>query len=197
MAAAGNSAKTAVSRLGRQSQAKAYLKYTVQPTGFWARVNNFFAIDSKRSTGIPLNPQFRNPPPGGNDPQLYDDPVTVPAADLAENPYWKRDVRRQYPQLSMVSQSDVVGLLSVGSAAAPKEDVLQIGDAGAKQLVAVKEEGEKGLSQYFEKDKSAFKALMGPNGLPPLPTSRHPQGKRYEMLQDQSYGTSYPCRTFE
>ncbi|KAK3673815.1 hypothetical protein LTR78_006370 [Recurvomyces mirabilis] len=197
MAVAGNSAKSAVSRLGRDSQAKTYLKYTVQPTGFWKRVNDFLAVDSSRSSGVPMNPQFRNPTPGGNDPSLYSDAVTVPAADLAENPYWKRDVRRQYPQMSVVRQPDVVGLLTVGSAAAPKEDVLQIGDAGAKQLVSVKEEGEKGLSQYFEKDKSAFKALMGPNGLPPLPASRHPKGKRYEMLKDQSYGSNYPCRTFE
>jgi hypothetical protein len=163
-------------------------KYTVQPQGIWARINNFFAVDPKRSTGIPLNPQFRNPTPGGNDPKLYDDPTTVPAADLAENPYWKRDVRRQYPRLSVVKQPDVVALLTVGSAAAPKEDVLQIGEAGNKQLVALKDEGEKGLSQFFEKDKSAAKGVLAPNGLPPLPPSRHLQGKRYELLKEQAYG---------
>jgi hypothetical protein len=114
-------------------------KYTVQPSGFWARLNKLLAIDPNRSTGVPLNPQFRNPPPGGNDPKAYDDPTTVPAADIAGNPYWQRDVRRSYPKRSVVNQSDVVGLLSVGSAAAPKEDVLQIGDAGKKQLVEVKE----------------------------------------------------------
>jgi hypothetical protein len=43
----------------------------------------------------------------------YDDPVTVPAADLADNPYWKRDVRRRYPQLSTVTQADAVALLEV------------------------------------------------------------------------------------
>lgn len=162
-------------------------KYTVQPSGFWARINNFLAVDSKRSTGIPLNPQFRNPPPGGNDPSLYDDPTTVPAADLAENPYWKRDVRRQYPKLSVVKQPDVVALLTVGSAKSPKEDVLQIGDAGKKQLVQVKEEGDKGLSAFFEKRKEAGLSVLGPNGLPPLPASHHPKSKRYAMLQDQSY----------
>jgi hypothetical protein len=163
----------------------------VQPTGFWAKINAWLAVDSKRSTGIPMNPQFRNPPPGGDDPKLYDDPTTVPAADLAENPYWKRDVRRQYPRLSVVRQPDVVALLSVGSAAQPKEDVLQLGDAGSKQLVELKEEGEKGLSAFLEKDTSASKAVLGPNGMPPLPASQHPQKKRYEMLQDQSYGTRY------
>lgn len=136
-----------------------------------------------------MNPQFRNPSPGSNDPTLYDEAVTVPAGDIAENPYWKRDVRRMYPKLSVVKQPDVVALLTVGSAKSPKDDVLQIGDAGNKQLVAVKEEGERGLSAFFEKEKKAGLAVLGPNGMPPLPTSRHPQGKRYEMLTDQSYGS--------
>ena len=153
-------------------------------------MNKFFAVDHKRSSGIPLNPQFRNPPPGSNDPLLYNEPVTVPAGDIAENPYWKRDVRRQYPKLSVVRQPDVVGLLSVGSAAQPKEDVLQIGEAGSKQLVAVKEEGQKGLSKFFEKNKGVSAGVLGANGLPPLPTSRHPQGKRYGLLdqEEQAYG---------
>ena len=116
-----------------------------------------------------MNPTFRYPSPGAIDPNLYDDPVTVPAGDIAENPYWKRDVRRSYPKLSVVKQPDVVALLSVGSAAQPKEDKLQIGEAGKNQLVALKEEGEKGLSAFFEKEKSAAKSVLGPNGMPPLP----------------------------
>jgi hypothetical protein len=87
----------------------------------------------------------------------------VPAGDIAENPYWKRDVRRSYPKLSVVRQPDVVALLSVGSAAKPKEDKLQIGEAGKKQLVALKEEGEKGLSAFFEKEKSMAQGVLGPN----------------------------------
>jgi hypothetical protein len=140
-----------------------------------------------------MNPMFRNPPPGGNDPKEYDDPTTVPAADLADNPYWKRDVRRSYPKLSVVRQPDVVALLSVGSAAQPKEDVLQIGDAGNKQLVEVKEEGERGLSAFFEKQKGAGKGVLGPNGLPPLPPSMHRSDKQYTMASeaDQPYPEEY------
>lgn len=171
-------------------------KYTVQPAGFWARVNNFFAVDPKRSTGIPFNAQFRLPAPGANDPLLYDDPVTVPAADIAENAYFKRDVRRGYPKLSVVRQPDVVALLSVGSAAQPRDDVLKIGDAGNKQLVELKDEGEKGLSAFFQKQTAAAKSVLGPDGLPPLPASRHLQGKRYALEPEQSYEGNYPCRTF-
>ena len=84
----------------------------------------------------------------------------------------------------MVKQPDVVALLSVGSAAQPKEDVLQIGEAGNKQLVEVKEEGERGLSAFFGKEKDAFKGVLAPNGMPPVPTSRHPTIKQYEKLSD-------------
>lgn len=178
--------------LGIAIDSRAAQKYTVQPQGIWARINNVLAIDPKRSSGIPLNPQFRNPTPGGNDPKDYDDPVTVPAADIADNPYWKRDVRRSYPKLSVVNQSDVVGLLTVGSAAQPKDDVLKLGEAGTKQLVEVKEEGEKGLSTYFQKNSTSLKAVLGADGLPPLPPSLHETGKAYEMNKDeeQTYGAA-------
>lgn len=171
-------------------------KYTVEPQGFWGRIHRFFALDPGRSSGVPLNPHFRNPPPAANDPTEYIDPVTSPAGDIAENPYWKRDVRRSYPRLSTVTQSDVVGLLTVGSAAAPKE-TLKLGNAGKTQLVEVKEEGEKGLSTYFEKNKQVFSNVLGPNGLPPLPTSMHrgthAKTGAYSLIKDteQTYGPEY------
>lgn len=39
------------------------------------------------------------------------------ASDPAQNPYWKRDVRRAYPQLSVVTQSELSTLLIQHSAA--------------------------------------------------------------------------------
>ncbi|KAH9881400.1 hypothetical protein IAQ61_000124 [Plenodomus lingam] len=178
--------------------ATTFSKYTVQPTGIFAVINRLLAIDPKRSTGVPLNPQFRNPPPGGQDPNAYDDPITVPAGDIAENPYWKRDVRRRYPKLSTITQADAVALLQVGSAAAPKQEL--IGEAGSKELVAAQEEGSKGLAVAFEKNMGLAKDVLGPGGMPPLPSGMHTSGpagaKRYELESDQSYGTAYPCRTF-
>jgi hypothetical protein len=164
-------------------------KHTLQPTGFYGFINRIFALDPKRSTGIPMNPQFRNPPPGALDPNTYDDPVTVPAADLAENPYWKRDVRRRYPKLSTVTQADAVALLEVGSAAAPKQEL--IGDAGSKQLVAAQEEGVKGLSVAFQKNAALGKDVLGPGGMPPMPPALHTTGaagqKSYNLEPEQSY----------
>lgn len=134
-----------------------------------------------------MNVQFRNPPPAANDPMAYDDPVTLPAADIAENPYWKRDNRRRYPQLSTVTQGDVVALLSVGSKASPREEVLQIGDAGKKQLVAVKEEGNTGgIAVFLAKESGVGKSVLGAGGLPPKPPTTY-GAKPYILHKDQSY----------
>ncbi|KAL9640533.1 MAG: hypothetical protein Q9164_000199, partial [Protoblastenia rupestris] len=168
-------------------------KYTVQSHGVWDRIRRALAIDPNRSTGVPLNPQYRNPPPGANPPEAYDDPVTVPSGDIAENPYYRRDIRRNYPKLSVVNQADVVGLLSVGSKADPKDNILQKGDAGTKQIVQVKQEGEdRGLSAYFEKSKTT--PVFGPRGLPPFPSGMNrtsSMGERnYVMTQQGEEG--YP-----
>lgn len=168
-------------------------KYTVQSTGVWERIRRVLAVDPNRSNGVPLNPQFRNPPPGANPPGAYDDPVSVPAGDIADNAYYKRDIRRNYPRLSVVNQTDVVGLLSVGSKANPKDDVLQIGDAGVKQLVQVKQEGEeKGLATFIEKNKEGTKSIFGRDGLPPFPSGMNRSSsngvRKYAMDADRAEG---------
>ena len=140
-----------------------------------------------------MNPQYRNPPPGANPPEAYDDPVTVPSGDIAENPYYKRDIRRSYPKLSIVSQADVVGLLSIGSKSAPKDGVLQLEEAGVKQLVRVKQDGEEtGLSAHFKKNKPA--SVLSPGRLPPFPKGMSrlsPDGGR-TYLMDTDRENGYP-----
>lgn len=151
-------------------------------------IRRFFAVDPSRSNGVPLNPEFRNPPPGSNPPHSFTDPVTIPAGDIADNPYWKRDSRRSYPILSTITQGDAVGLLSVGSEAAPKKEL--IGEAGSKELLAVKEEGETGLANYFNKGgKQSVLAALGNNGLPPLPSGRNLKAgaDKYELAKENAY----------
>lgn len=165
-------------------------KYTQQSTGLYERIRRLFAVDPDRSNGIPVR-HFRNPPPGGVDPLAYDEAVTTPAADIADNPYWRRDMRRAYPMLSTVTQGDAVGLLSIGSAAEPSPKLLA-GEEGSKQLVAVKEQGQKGLAAYFESERNAA-AVLGQDGLPPLPVavrSKSVKAEKYE-LGHTSYGEEY------
>ncbi|KAI1484986.1 hypothetical protein F5X96DRAFT_381998 [Biscogniauxia mediterranea] len=183
-------------------------KQTVQSTGIWEMIRRFFAVDPNRSNGVPLNPYYRNPTPGGLDPLSYDDPVTLPAGDIADNPYWGRDARRAYPRLSYVNQGDAVGLLSVGSAARPRQEL--IGEAGEKQLVAARAEGAKdgGLAAFLQgpAGKTALavaKEDILVNGLPPLPGGlrKKPDGKwdvhRYGLTEENAYPEQYPCRTFQ
>ena len=168
-------------------------KYTLQSNGVWERIRALFAVDANRSNGIPLNPQYRNPPPGANPPEAYDDPVTVPAGDIAQNQYFNRDSRRAYPRLSVVKQADVVGLLTVGSKAKPNEEALQIGDAGTKQLADLKTVGEDtGLAAFFAQKKEAGVSVLGPGGLPPLPGGLYREAndgiKKYTLDVDRTEG---------
>ncbi|EHK39587.1 Conserved hypothetical protein [Trichoderma atroviride IMI 206040] len=177
-------------------------KHTLQSTGIWETIRKAFAIDPNRSNGVPLNPYFRNPTPGGLDPQSYDDPVTIPAGDIADNAYWKRDVRRSYPQLSVVNQGYAVSLLTVGSAAKPKVEL--IGEAGEQALVAAQKEGETGLATFFEKAPKDVAKDVFVDGLPPVPSGQTLVSgawdvHKYELHeeQEQTYGAGYPCRTFK
>ncbi|KIV79986.1 hypothetical protein, variant [Exophiala sideris] len=167
-------------------------KYTQQSHGIYERIRRFFAVDPDRSSGIPVK-HFRNPPPGGLDPLAYDEAVTTPAADIADNPYWRRDVRRAYPKLSTVTQADAVGLLTMGNAANPSPKLLA-GEEGQKQLVAVKQDGEKGLAAYFESEKAT--AILGENGLPPMPPSFGQKSHVKYELGRRAYEDDYPNRNF-
>jgi hypothetical protein len=147
-----------------------FQKQTVQSKGIWETFRRAAAISPDRSNGIPLNPYYRTPAPG-SEPTPFEDPVTLPAADLADNPYWKRDVRRAYPKLSVVNQSDAVALLTLGSAASPKVEL--IGEAGEKQLVEVQQQSETGLAKCLETaSKDVVAKDLFVNGLPPLPSGQ-------------------------
>ncbi|EGS18327.1 NADH-ubiquinone oxidoreductase-like protein [Thermochaetoides thermophila DSM 1495] len=169
-------------------------KYTVQSTGIWERIRRALVIDPNRSNGVPLNPYNRNPSPGDNPPLEYTDPVTIPAGDIADNPYWKRDFRRNYPRPSVIAQAQQVALLSVGSAAQPRVEL--IGEEGTKALVAAEEEGkEKGVAKYLEEKgaEEAKRVLALTGGLPPTPSGQTMvtgqwDVHKYGLAEEQSYG---------
>jgi hypothetical protein len=88
--------------------------------------------------------------------------------------------------LSIVKQADVVGLLTVGSKAVPKKEL--VGEEGAKSLVAVGEQGEKGVAAYFRETKDV-KSVLGADGLPPLPSGLAMKTGRdkYELTEENAY----------
>jgi hypothetical protein len=87
-----------------------------------------------------------------------------------------------------VNQADAVALLSVGSASAPKKEL--IGDAGSKELTSAKDEGALGLSAYFEKEgKKGVLEALGKDGLPPLPSgiSLKAGADKYHLTAENAY----------
>ncbi|CAK7200983.1 hypothetical protein SEUCBS139899_003683 [Sporothrix eucalyptigena] len=175
-------------------------KQTLQSKGIWEGFRRLMAIDPNRSNGVPLNPYYRTPAPGAQDPLQITDPVTMPAGDIAGNPYWKRDARRNYPRLSTVTQADAVALLSVGSAVTPKAEL--IGEAGSKAIVAATDAGKQGLGTFLASTSGTTPATdFFVNGLPPLPSGQSLNSgawdvHKYELEEEQTYPEQYPCRTF-
>ncbi|KLO19521.1 21 kDa subunit of NADH dehydrogenase [Schizopora paradoxa] len=79
--------------------------YHLSPKGFWKKFRDAVVVNPEISSGLPLASLNRYPQPGSR-PEKYATPATK-ASDPAQNPYWKRDVRRAYPQLSMVTQEEL------------------------------------------------------------------------------------------
>ena len=87
-----------------------FKKLTAESTGIWGRVAKMFALVPGRSSGIPLNAMYRRPSPG--EPLLpYEEAPQLPAADIAGNPYYKRDTRREYEVSSVFNQERMSTLL--------------------------------------------------------------------------------------
>ncbi|KAF8906560.1 NADH dehydrogenase [Gymnopilus junonius] len=99
--------------------------YHLSSKGFWKKFREVVAVNPEISSGLPLPNANRFPPPASR-PERYSTPATKgpltsrfpllsltpsPASDIAQNHYWKRDVRRAYPQLSVITQSELSSLL--------------------------------------------------------------------------------------
>ena len=87
-----------------------------------------------------------------------------------------------------MNQADAVGLLSVGSAAAPKKEL--VGESGAQVLVEVRKEGEGGLAAYFQGGKRRALESLGKDGMPPLPSGANLKvgADKYKLTEEQAYG---------
>ncbi|KZP34486.1 NUZM, NADH-ubiquinone oxidoreductase 21.3 kDa subunit [Athelia psychrophila] len=110
--------------------------YHVHPTGFWKKFRDAVVVNPELSSGLPIPTMNRYPQPASR-PERYSSPATK-ASDPVQNPYWKRDVRRAYPQLSMVTQSELSQLLlqhSRAPAVAPPTEVKE-GDKPSPPVAA-------------------------------------------------------------
>ncbi|KJA19943.1 hypothetical protein HYPSUDRAFT_142961 [Hypholoma sublateritium FD-334 SS-4] len=114
--------------------------YHLSPKGFWKTFRDAVVVNPEISSGLPLASLNRYPTPASR-PEKYSTPATK-ASDPAQNPYWKRDVRRAYPQLSVVTQSELSTLLiehSSAQAVTAPSDIAESGVPATKKEVDLSE----------------------------------------------------------
>ncbi|KAI1794180.1 21 kDa subunit of NADH dehydrogenase [Ganoderma leucocontextum] len=141
--------------------------YHLSPKGFWKKFRDSVAVNPEISSGLPLPSVHRFPPPGSR-PEKYSTPASK-ASDPAQNPYWKRDVRRAYPQLSVVTQSELSTLLLEHAQA---QEVIAAPGGGQKaeasSVPAEQQQSGVDLTQAIATIASARKAYSE-SKLPPSP----------------------------
>ncbi|KAK9379891.1 uncharacterized protein V2V93DRAFT_372616 [Kockiozyma suomiensis] len=172
-------------------------KYTLRSSGIWEKIRRLLVLVPNRSTGNPLVPYYRVPSTGSHpDAELYREPKTIPASDIANNPYYKRDTRRAYPQVASYSQSDIGGLLLYGSAATPR---LAKGETGQQALTTVKDGSLSLISALASLPKEiVFGEVLAKDGQPPFPAplTKKTTWKLLEEPESGMYPDKYPVRTF-
>ncbi|GAA5987480.1 hypothetical protein JCM11641_003843 [Rhodosporidiobolus odoratus] len=100
------------SRVLRQQQkltSDPFVYHTRDENPFWDKVRRATVVNPESSSGNPLVASFRQPEPASRSEKF-----TVPsskASDVAENPYYKRDFRRNYPKTEIVTQDELAKLL--------------------------------------------------------------------------------------
>ncbi|CAG8444578.1 12846_t:CDS:2 [Acaulospora morrowiae] len=77
---------------------------------FYEKIRQLLTVNPETNTGVPLTGIYRTPAPGSQ-PRDYVRPLTK-HSDLAQNYYFNRDARRNYPRLAVYTQQDVAGLIT-------------------------------------------------------------------------------------
>ncbi|KAF9274866.1 hypothetical protein BGZ68_000306 [Mortierella alpina] len=125
-------------------------------SAFWNTVRKALTVNPKVSTGMPDPKEFRFIAPGGQ-PKAFvpKDPI---ANDIAQNPYYGRDFRRNYPRLAVYSQEEVAGLIAAKEALA----------LGSGESAITKAAENVSLTEVLKSVKSP---LYTASNLPPAPIS--------------------------
>jgi hypothetical protein len=121
--------------------------------------------------------------------------VTLPTGDITDFNYFKRDHRRNYPQVSSFDQTRISGLLSLGNKENPR---VLVGEKGYKQLSVYKNGDHVYLSSVLSAvpDSVINGQILGENGEPVIAPSLN-KGKSWRLAKEQMYPAEYPCRLFE
>ncbi|KAF9650858.1 NADH dehydrogenase 21 kDa subunit [Thelephora ganbajun] len=148
--------------------------YHASPKGFWKKFRDATVVNPEISSGLPIPSLNRYPQPGSR-PEKYSTPATK-ASDPAENPYWKRDVRRAFPKLSVVTQPELSAFLlqtpeKPACAYLPNPSRLRSKAANTSITAASELPGTVPLTQAISTIASRGKIFTESNLPPKLPTS--------------------------
>lgn len=174
-------------------------KYTTGSRGIWEKLRQILALVPNRSSGNPVVLLYRKDPPGARieDAKNYKDPITIPAGDIRGNQYFRRDYRRNYPQVHAFDQTKLSGLLKLGSAEKPR---IAAGEKGTKELAMFVEPSQgvslsttlTGISPNVVKGE-----VLGVEGEPVVAPSLNKF--KWKILLEPQHGMftdKYPCRMF-
>ncbi|KTW26717.1 hypothetical protein T552_02723 [Pneumocystis carinii B80] len=166
-----------------------FVKLSVEnKSGFWSWLRRWLVIDPERSSGITYNNQYRKPAPGTPE-RIYSMPSNLPASDISDNPYWKRDMRRNYPRPGIITQPILAKLLVLGSVEHPK-----IPEPSETEAQTTTPAITQSLSTilYNTEPAEIQKLVLTDKGVAP-----HPGNSYHWTLDNKSgYPSTYPVRTF-
>ncbi|CAK7910140.1 hypothetical protein CAAN1_21S02212 [[Candida] anglica] len=173
-------------------------KYTTGSTGIWEKLRQFLVLVPNRSSGNPVVALYRNPPPGAriSESQAYKEAITIPAGDIRNNAYHKRDYRRNYPQVHGFNQAKVSGLLKLGSVSLPR---ISVGDKGTQELATYTGSSDVSLATTLSSiPADVVKGeVLGASGEPIVAPSL--KKFNWTILREPQHGMyteDYPCRMF-
>lgn len=171
-------------------------KYTTGSTGIWEVARKWLTLVPNRSSGNPYVPFYRMPSPS-SDKNVFKDVRTIPADDIMENPFHKRDNRRDHPRMSTFNQSQIGGLLKLGNSTNSR---LPKGDEGVKQLTTLKTEPVKLVDVLKTAPKNViYGEILGKQGQPIVAPSLNKKFTVKILTEEEHgiYSDDYPVRIFK
>ncbi|CAM0136669.1 hypothetical protein VKS41_003476 [Umbelopsis sp. WA50703] len=155
-------------------------------TKHWAWVKKLFSVNPQSTNGMPATGVFRTPAVGSR-PEKYVAPKTE-ASNVANNYYFQRDTRRNFPRLAVYTQQDVAGLLT-GATVDPS---LPPAGADSQPVTPATVTETKSLTEVL-----GSTSLYSKGQMPPTPNWN--STKKWEVSTDwkaPEEGTYFPMRTF-
>ncbi|GAA5947635.1 hypothetical protein JCM3765_001011 [Sporobolomyces pararoseus] len=176
-------------RQSAKPYADPFLYHTADETSLWNRIRKAVVVNPESSSGNPLPAKFRTPEPASR-PEKFTVPSSK-ASDVAENPYYKRDFRRQYPKTEVVTQGELAKLLI---AQGGFESLPPVSSAEASTTTAITADSPApSLAALYASPSSTAGSFKPPT--PPGPKFRWAPAKENAPHDPQSYFPMYLADT--